>query len=53
LSIVIPYGTSKSYAPTHNLVTYYRILFVMAFCCDYISEQNFEPNCIYGRFLFL
>jgi hypothetical protein len=53
LSIAIPYGTSKSYAPTHNLVTYHRILFVMAFCCDYVSEQNFEPNCIYGRFLFL
>jgi hypothetical protein len=24
----------------------------MAFCCDYVSEQNFEPSCLYGRFLF-
>jgi hypothetical protein len=52
LSIAIRYGASKRYAPTHNLATYHRILFVMALCCDYVSEQNFEPNCLYSRFLF-
>jgi hypothetical protein len=52
LSRVIHYGTSKTYAPTRNLATYHRILFVMAFCCGYVSEQNFESNCLYGRFLF-
>jgi hypothetical protein len=20
--------------------------------CDYVSEQSFEPNCLYGRLLF-
>jgi hypothetical protein len=52
LSIAIYYGASKIYAPTHNLATYYRILFEMASCCDYASEQDFEPNRLYGRFLF-
>jgi hypothetical protein len=52
LSIDIHYGASKSYAPAHNLATYHRILFVMASCCDYASEQEFEPNRLYGRFLF-
>jgi hypothetical protein len=52
LSIAICYGASKSYAPTHNIATYHQILLVMALCCDYVSEQNFEPSCIYGRFLF-
>jgi hypothetical protein len=51
LSVVIHYETSKIYAPTHNLATYHRILFVMAFCCDYVLEQHFEPNYLYGRFL--
>jgi hypothetical protein len=31
----------KSYATTHNLATYQRILFAMAFSCDYVSEQKF------------
>jgi hypothetical protein len=53
LSVAICYGAFKSYAPTCNLATYHQIFFVMTFCCDYISEQNFEPNCLYGRFLFL
>jgi hypothetical protein len=53
LSIAIHYGASKIYAPTHNLATYHWILFVMAFCCDYFSEQKFKPNCLYARFLFL
>jgi hypothetical protein len=44
LSVAICYGASKIHAPTRNLATYHRILFVMAFCCDYISEQNLEPN---------
>jgi hypothetical protein len=44
LSVAICYGASKSYAPTRNLATYHRVLFVMAFCCDYVSEQNFELN---------
>jgi hypothetical protein len=35
LSIVTRYGALKSYATTRNLATYHRILFVMAFCCDY------------------
>jgi hypothetical protein len=48
-SVAIRYGDSKSYAPTHNLATYHRVLFVMTFCCDYVSEQNFEPNHLYGR----
>jgi hypothetical protein len=52
LSVAIRYGDSKSYAPARNLVTYHWILFAMAFCCDYASEQDFEPNCPYGRFLF-
>jgi hypothetical protein len=52
LSIAIRYGASKSDAPTRNLATHHRILFVMAFCCDYVSKQNFEPKCLYGRFLF-
>jgi hypothetical protein len=52
LSIAIRYGASKSYAPTCNLATYYQILFVMASCCDYASKQEFEPNRIYGIFLF-
>jgi hypothetical protein len=43
---------SKSYAPTRILAIYHRILFVVPFYCDYIFEQNFEPNCLYGRFLF-
>jgi hypothetical protein len=34
-------GAFKSYAPTHNLATYHRILFAMAFCCDYVFEQKF------------
>jgi hypothetical protein len=52
LSIAICYGASKSYAPTHNLTTYHQILIVMVPCCDYVSEQDFEPNCLYGKFLF-
>jgi hypothetical protein len=32
LSVAICYGASKSYAPTCNLATYHRILFVMPFC---------------------
>jgi hypothetical protein len=52
LSVVIHNEASKSYAPTHNLITYHRILFVMAFWCEYSSEQVLEPNCLYGRFLF-
>jgi hypothetical protein len=52
LSVAIHHEASKSYAPTHNLATYHQILFVMSFYCDYISEQNFEPNCLCGRFLF-
>jgi hypothetical protein len=31
LSIAIRYGASKRYAPTHNLVTYHRILFIVGF----------------------
>jgi hypothetical protein len=49
LSIAIHYGVSKSYAPNHNLATYHRVLFVMAFYGDYVSEQNLEPDCLYGR----
>jgi hypothetical protein len=49
LNVAIHYRASKSYAPTHNLATYHRVLFAIAFCCDYVSEQNFEPNCLYGR----
>jgi hypothetical protein len=41
LSIAIRYGDSKSYGPTRNLATYHRVLFTMAFCCDYVSEQFF------------
>jgi hypothetical protein len=52
LSVATRYRASKSDAPTHNLPTYHRILFVMAFCCDYISDQIFEPICLYGRFHF-
>jgi hypothetical protein len=52
LGVTIRYEASKSYAPTRNLAAYHRILFVMAFCCDYVSEQNFEPNCLYDRFSF-
>jgi hypothetical protein len=52
LSAVIHYGASKSYALTRNITTYHRVFFVIDFYCDYVSEQNFEPNCIYGRFLF-
>jgi hypothetical protein len=44
LSVAICYRAPKSYAPTHNLATYHRTLFVMAFCCAYVSEQNFELN---------
>jgi hypothetical protein len=51
LSVAIHSRASRIYAPTCNLATYHQILFVMAFCCDYVSEQNFEPNCLYGRFL--
>jgi hypothetical protein len=49
LSIVIRYGVSKIYAPTRNLATYHRVLFAMAFCCGYVSVQNFERNRLYGR----
>jgi hypothetical protein len=24
----------------------------MAFCCDYVSEQDFELNCAFSKFLF-
>jgi hypothetical protein len=41
LSIAIHYGAFKSYVPTRNLAIYHRILFAMAFCCDYVSEQKF------------
>jgi hypothetical protein len=41
LSIATCYGAFKSYAPTRNLATYHRILFVIVFCCDYVSEQIF------------
>jgi hypothetical protein len=50
LSVAICYGASKSYAPTCNLATYHRILFVMPFCCDYASEQDFEPSCHFTDF---
>jgi hypothetical protein len=49
LTIAICYGDSKSYAPTRNLAIYHRVLFVMTFCCDYVLEQNFEPNHLFGR----
>jgi hypothetical protein len=52
MSVAIRYRASKSYAPTRNLVTYHQILFMMVFCCGYIFKQNFEPNSLYGRFLF-
>jgi hypothetical protein len=48
---VAHYGASKCYEPTHNLVTYHRILLVMVPCCDYMSVQNFEANCHFVRFL--
>jgi hypothetical protein len=44
LSVAIHYGASKSSSPTHILATYHRVLFVMTFCCDYVSEQNFKIN---------
>jgi hypothetical protein len=53
MSVAIHYGASKRYAPTHNLVTYHWILFVMVFCCGYVSEQNFEPNSFMADFFFL
>jgi hypothetical protein len=40
LSVATHYDISKSYAPTCNLIAYHRILFVVAFCCDYVSEQK-------------
>jgi hypothetical protein len=49
LNVAIHYGASISYAPTRNLATYHRVLFVIAFCCDYVSEKKFEPNRLYGR----
>jgi hypothetical protein len=49
LNVAIRYGVSKSYAPTRNLATYHRVLFAIAFCCDYVSKQNFEPNNHYDR----
>jgi hypothetical protein len=42
LSVATRYGASKSYASTRNLVTYHRVCFVMALCCDYASKQDFE-----------
>jgi hypothetical protein len=44
LSVAIRYGAFKNYTPACNLATYHQILFMMVFCCDYVSEQNFEPN---------
>jgi hypothetical protein len=52
LSVAICYGASKSYAPTRNLATYHQIFLVMVPYCDYVFKQNFEPNYLYGRFLF-
>jgi hypothetical protein len=52
LSVVIHYRAFKSYAHTRNLASYHRILLVMVPGCDYVSEQSFEPNCLYGRLLF-
>jgi hypothetical protein len=45
--------TSKRYAPTYNLATYHRILFAMAFYCDYISEQKFWTNLHLWQISFL
>jgi hypothetical protein len=45
LSVETCYRASKSDAPTRNLATYHQILFVMAFCCDYVYEPDLEPNC--------
>jgi hypothetical protein len=52
LSVVTCYEASTSYAPTHDLTNCHRILYVMAFCCNYVFEQDFEPNCAFGGFLF-
>jgi hypothetical protein len=51
LSVATCYGASKSYAPTHTLITTIESPFVMVPGWDYAFEQDFEPNCHFGGFL--
>jgi hypothetical protein len=51
LSVATRYRASRINAPTLNLATYHRILYMMVPGCDYTFEQDLEPSCLFDGFL--
>jgi hypothetical protein len=50
LKVAICYGSSKSYASTHNIANNHRILFVIVPGCGYASEQDLNQIAFLADF---